>query len=151
MHEGKALDEAMAGVDKLAAQMASGNATLRDELISAGYAAVARCWKRYDPSRGVKFSTFAHRAIRGAMKAALRREINQPAQMIETQEAGSAMYMGEFAASGNPPLECRISFRVTMEVFDRLATIADRASDAGQALSVNEAARALVMLALRED
>jgi hypothetical protein len=71
--------------------------------------------------------------------------------MIETQEAGSAMYMGEFAASGNPPLECRISFRVTMEVFDRLATIADRASDAGQALSVNEAARALVMLALRED
>jgi len=151
MHEGKALDEAMESVDKLAAQMAGGNATLRDELISAGYAAVARCWKRFDSGRGVKFSTFAHRAIRGAMKAALRREINQPAQMLDTQEAGDVTYMGEFAASGNPPLECRVSFRITYDTYERLANLADKASDAGQALSVNEAARALVMLALRED
>ena len=151
MHEGRALDEAMESVDKLAAQMAGGNATLRDELISAGYAAVARCWKRYDPARGAKFTTFAHRAIKGALKAALRREINQPAQMLETQEAGDVMYMSEFAATGNPPLECRISFRVTAEAFERLATLSDKVSDAGQALSVNETARALMMLALRED
>ena len=149
MDSGKELDSAMESVDRLAAQMAGGNATLRDELISAGYAAVARCWKRFDPGRGVKFSTFAHRAIRGAMKSALRREINQPAQMLETQEAGDVTYMGEFAASGNPPLECRVSFRITYDTYERLATLSDKVSDAGQPLSVNEAARALMMLALR--
>jgi len=151
MHEGKALDEAMAGVDKLAAQMAGGNATLRDELISAGYAAIARCWQRFDPGRGVKFSTFSHKAVRGSMKAALRREINQPEQLDGQQEATDVLYMDEYAASGNPPLECRVSFRITLDTYERLATLADAASDKGQPLSVNDAARALMMLAIRED
>lgn len=149
--EGKELDNAMAAVDRLAAHMAGGNCTLRDELTSAGYAALARCWKRFDPSRGVKFSTFSHGAVRGALKSTLRREINQPAQLDRRQEATDVQYMDEFTHSGNPPLECRVSFRITFDTYQRLATLADAASDAGQPLSVNDAARAIVMLAIRED
>ena len=44
----------------------------REDLIQAGVLGLMEAMRRYDPSRGIKFETFASRRIRGAMLDELR-------------------------------------------------------------------------------
>ena len=71
-----------------------------DELMAAGYEGLLRAADRFDPDRGVAFSTFAACAIRGAVMDALRdmdplaRPTRQRVQAVERAEADLAQRYG---------------------------------------------------------
>jgi RNA polymerase sigma factor for flagellar operon FliA len=50
-----------------------GRGVEHDELVSAGHEGLIQAARRYDPERGVAFSTFAYYRIRGAMFDSVRR------------------------------------------------------------------------------
>lgn len=61
-----------------------------NELISAGFEGYAQCLSRFDPTRGVKFKTYANHRIRGAVLDEVRKMIGserlknkRPNQMID--------------------------------------------------------------------
>lgn len=55
----------------------------RAELISAGYLALTRVAERFDPSRGLKFWTFAYRNVRGAMMDYIEYGVTRTMESLE--------------------------------------------------------------------
>jgi len=60
-------------VDWELARADKGNIAIRDDLRSEGFLGLVQAARRYDPSRGVLFKTFACYRIRGQMQDYLRR------------------------------------------------------------------------------
>lgn len=68
-----------------------------DELIAAGFEGLLKSKDRYDPARGVKFSTFAYYRIRGAMIDSVRRNSVLSARMaakLKAMEAADSIAEG---------------------------------------------------------
>jgi RNA polymerase sigma factor for flagellar operon FliA len=75
----------------------------RDELMSAGLLALAQAAKAYDPSRGVRFASYAATRIRGALVDELRsldwasRSVRRQARQVEEARNKLAVTLGRVA------------------------------------------------------
>ena len=93
----------------------------RDDLVSAGMAALAAAARSYDPDRGVAFSTFATNRVRGALLDELRgldwasRSVRSQARRVE--EARQRLT----AALGRAPTSAELADALGMAVADLAA------------------------------
>lgn len=58
------------------------NQSMKDDLIQIGMLSLWKCCLKYDPSRGVQFSTYAYNAIQKSMMCALVREKRKTAILV---------------------------------------------------------------------
>jgi RNA polymerase sigma factor for flagellar operon FliA len=75
-------------VDRLARQisMRIGSRDVQDDLWSVGALGLVDAARRFDPSRGIKFETFAQHRIRGAMLDELRQMDHLPRRLRQASE-----------------------------------------------------------------
>jgi RNA polymerase sigma factor (sigma-70 family) len=85
----------------LARRFSYGDAQLSDDLFQEGAIGLINAARRFEPSRGVKFSTLARRHIKGRMLNYVRRESRQ-SQCLSLHEA---CYSAGETDEQNPPQE----------------------------------------------
>ena len=116
-----------------------------DDLVQEGYLGLLSALDSYDPSKGVKFSTYATHFVAGAMRHCLRdrgKIIKEPAWLHEvsgkvaratdtlTQSLGRAPHAGEVAAALNLTEEAVEEILSTRQVFQVASFQADPDTDA---------------------
>lgn len=87
------IESCMPLVRHYARSLTIGSLAAMEDLVSEGYVGLVQAAKAFDPSRGIKFSTFAVPRIRGAMLDALRREhpLSRPmAKQVTDYDAATA-------------------------------------------------------------
>lgn len=63
---------------------------MREDLLQIGMLSLWKCCMRYDPSRGIEFSTYAYNSIRNSMKCALVRESKKTAYLVSMSKQVSS-------------------------------------------------------------
>jgi RNA polymerase sigma factor (sigma-70 family) len=87
----------------LARRFSCGDAHLSDDLFQEGAIGLVNAARRFDPSRGVKFSTLARRHMRGRMLNYIRKE-NQQCRCLSLHEA--CYSAGETDEHNQPHEDC---------------------------------------------
>ncbi len=66
----------------------------KDDLVAFGYGGLLEAWQRFDPSRGIRFQTFAYYRVRGAMLDGVRQMAQLPRRAHEKikSEASGALH-----------------------------------------------------------
>jgi RNA polymerase sigma factor for flagellar operon FliA len=103
-------------VHHLARQYAIHNASVSlEDLVSEGFIGLVQASQKFEPSRGVKFSTFATTRIRGAIMDSLRRDRPLSRPMLEKVTRFQALHEQLSGTLGRNPTEPELarSLRVT--------------------------------------
>src|SRR6266581_1257082 len=87
----------------LAHRFSRGDAYLKDDLFQEGAIGLVNAARRFDPSRGFKFSTLARRHMRGRMLNYIRKE-NQQSRCLSMHEA--CYCAGETDERNQPQEDC---------------------------------------------
>lgn len=89
------------------------NESMKEDLIQIGMLSLWKCCMRFDPSRGVQFSTYAYNAIRKSMLCALVRENRKTAILVSlnkpVNDDNSIVYEDVIASSVNIVSEVEIN------------------------------------------
>jgi RNA polymerase sigma factor for flagellar operon FliA len=99
----------------------------RDELTSAGLAALAAAARGFDPDRGVKFASFAAIRVRGAILDELRgldwasRSVRRRARELDETRQRLASELGRVATDGEVALATGLSAREVSDNSDDVA------------------------------
>jgi RNA polymerase sigma factor FliA len=102
-------------VHHLARQYASQNARISlEDLVSEGYVGLVQASKKFDGTRGVKFSTFATTRIRGAMMDSLRRARPLSRPMAEKIAKVSSLSEHMAAKDGREPTQAEVACKLNL-------------------------------------
>lgn len=107
-----------------------GGAAELDELVSAGTLGLAEAIDRFDPSRGLAFSTYAVPRIHGAIVDELRRLDHVPSSIRRRARALGAIQAGLAHDLGRAPMPKETAIRMGVDV----ETVARWQSDAAGAM-----------------
>jgi RNA polymerase sigma factor (sigma-70 family) len=101
LNEDHLLEEFAPALKDWAYRYSGGDSQLRKDLYQEGAIGLVQAARRFDPCRGVKFSTLARRHVRGRMLNYLRRESDHRKCLSLTQ----ACYVADDHDDDNPPQE----------------------------------------------
>ncbi len=102
----------------------------RDDLVGAGVVGLVKAVDQFDPSRGIKFETYAITLIRGAILEMLRGDDWVPRLVRDQQKQLKQAYMRLEAQLGRPATEEEVAkeLGISTEKLDKLLTNIGRAS-----------------------
>ncbi len=102
----------------------------RDDLVGAGVVGLVKAVDQFDPSRGIKFETYAITLIRGAILEMLRDDDWVPRLVRDQQKQLKQAYMRLEAQLGRPATEEEVAkeLGISTEKLDKLLTNIGRAS-----------------------
>jgi RNA polymerase sigma factor for flagellar operon FliA len=102
----------------------------RDDLVGAGVVGLVKAVDQFDPTRGIKFETYAITLIRGAILEMLRGDDWVPRLVRDQQKQLKQAYMRLEARLGRPATEDEVAeeLGITREKLDKLLTNIGRAS-----------------------
>lgn len=102
----------------------------RDDLVGAGVVGLVKAVDQFDPTRGIKFETYAITLIRGAILEMLRGDDWVPRLVRDQQKQLKQAYMRLEARLGRPATEEEVAeeLGITREKLDKLLTNIGRAS-----------------------
>ena len=100
-------------VHHLARQYAAHNSVVSlEDLVSEGFIGLVQAAQKFEPSRGVKFSTFATTRIRGAIMDSLRRDRPLSRPMLEKVTRFQALHEQLSESLGRDPTEPELARRL---------------------------------------
>jgi RNA polymerase sigma factor for flagellar operon FliA len=102
----------------------------RDDLVGAGVVGLVKAVDQFEPSRGIKFETYAITLIRGAILEMLRGDDWVPRLVRDQQKQLKQAYMRLEARLGRPATEEEVAAElgISTEKLDKLLTNIGRAS-----------------------
>ncbi|HHW08092.1 MAG TPA: FliA/WhiG family RNA polymerase sigma factor [Clostridia bacterium] len=96
----------------------------REDLISYGIIGLMDAWDKFDPSRGIKFETYASRRIRGAILDALRQNSWVPRSVVDKLKRVNQAFKS-FEGTGEEPSEEAVASEAQMSVVELRQVLAE--------------------------